>query len=137
MLTLDKIEKRYNKNGLGSIAWGGKEYYKINSKKPVLLNSTYSGFILNDKQEVEEFTITTKFKTIKKWGKKLKNYYPWPYYPKKKIKAFEIVRNQPFLKVGEILNLKGNYITYGPITCSIQISKEDCLKWPEFFKPLY
>lgn len=137
MLTLDKIIDRYKSNNLGILLWGGKTYYKINSDTPISLNATYNGFILDKNNRVQEFTIDESCNTKKKIGSTLKNYYPWPYFSKEEIKAFEVVRIQLFLKIGKIIKVKNNLITYGPLQCSIQISVKDCLRWPEFFKPIY
>lgn len=55
MLNLKELSERYKDVGLGYIHFGGHSYYEINSDIPLSLNSFggTTGFILNDKGEVE------------------------------------------------------------------------------------
>lgn len=55
MLNLKELSERYKDVGLGYIRFGGHSYYEVNSDIPLSLNSFggTTGFILNDKGEVE------------------------------------------------------------------------------------
>ena len=136
MKNLEQIINRY-KNQLpdycssvsGYLMWGGKSYYRINSDKPVRLNSSSSGFILNPEGKVQQYSLFTRtsfsFGTRTWWGSTLDNYYPWPYFPKKQIKGFEVVRLLPKHKLGD-------FITVGK-----KADTQYKLNYPEFFKPIY
>ncbi len=39
------------------------------------------------------------------WGLTLDNYYLHPYYPDRKIVSFEVIRDIPFTKIGDILDV--------------------------------
>lgn len=120
-------------------------------------------FVLNDKEEVELFDISDKV-LVKRhyfliedwneeyevnyetqyywdettpnnwWGKTLDNYYPHPWYPDKKIVAFELINDIPFFRKGKVVKVKNNHITFN---LGVNYSVDDCLHLVEFFKPLY
>lgn len=162
----------------GYLAWGGKNFYEINSQKELCLNRDYESFILNEKGEVEiyeiidrenglgmtcyrdpEFTIPITYEEIddegleyeegyfrnyeegikKYWGKTLDHYYPHPWYPNKEIKGFEILRELPEVFIGEIIELSYNFYDglFIKISQNIIYSLEKCLKFCEFFRPIY
>ncbi len=163
MLNLKELSEKYKDVGLGYIRFGGKSYYEVNSDKPLSLNAHDGkiGFVLNENQEVELFDLSERvlikrhyYKDLhwedevdyeteywwdekeceKWWGKTLDNYYPHPWYPDKKIIAFELINDIPFFRKGKIFNL-----FCGEIECNygVKYSEDDCLKLPEFFKPIY
>lgn len=114
----------------GFLMWGGKPYYEINSKKPLSINSiTGVEFITNKKGQVQLYDLGKKvkgtFETSKWWGKTVKNYYPWPWFPKKKIAYFEVVRILPTFQLGDKIYTTRATLHFNP------------LDYPEFFKPIY
>lgn len=138
---LELWEKYKDKpNGFGYLGWGTKYFYEINSNEPLNLNryGGNGGFILNKKGEVE---ISKILGSIKCWGKTLDNYYPHPWYPEKNIVAIEIVRDIPFASTGMNYEIFDEDIAKdwrGMIRCGYtDYSVEDCLQYPEFFKPVY
>jgi len=72
MKNLKELQEKYSKytNGLGHIRWGGKEYFEINSDKPLKLNGTTGRFILNDKGEVQLYEILPWEEKTKVYTKK-------------------------------------------------------------------
>ena len=149
---------------IGYLALGGSSFYEINSSEPLQLNMDFYGFIINDKGEVEiysnEYNYTTKFyenedyeievcyptkffikEEINKryWGKTLNHYYLHPYFPTKEIVAFKIIRILPNSKLNQRYEVNAICVNYsGFIQLENRIySVIECLKYPEFFKPLY
>lgn len=138
MKNLQQLVERYaNKsNGLGSISWGGKSFYETNSDVPLSLNSSFYGFILNDKQEVELYDLNRQ-EIYKWWGKTLDNYYPWPWYPEKEIKAFEVIRDFPLFSLGDILEVDEEGLVRSTQDWEMAYWVDQCLDFPEWFKPIY
>lgn len=127
------------------------------------------GFVLNDKEEVELFNLSEKVlvkrhyyltedwndedeveyeteyywdetEPKKWWGKTLDNYYPHPWYPERKIVAFQLINNVPLHNEGTVFKVKQEiypYIIVTTISGEIYYQLEDCLNCPEFFKPIY
>lgn len=81
----------------------------------------------------DDLELKTDF-SKKWWGLTLDQYYPHPYYPEKKIKAFRVINNIPFLEEGEVYELFCGEIK---VRYDIVYSEDDCLNYPEFFKPIY
>lgn len=165
MINLKELSNRYKDVGLGYIRFGGKSYYEINSDKPLSLNCYGGtiGFVLNDKEQVELYDLSDK-RLVKRhyflteelndkdevdyeteyywdctepntwWGKTLDNYYPHQYWPDKKIQAFEIINDIPFFRKGKVFKVEDGGIS---ITSTVGYSINNCLSYPEFFKPIY
>lgn len=116
----------YINNAIGYLSWGGRGYYKKNSTKPIWLNSDAHGFILNNKGQVQCFSFKEdkNFSTRKWWGLTLDKYYPWPYFPDKKIKKWEVVRIMPNYFVGQTIEV-------------FEIDANFAYANPEFYKPVY
>lgn len=170
MKNLKELTEKYKDVGLGYILWGGKGYYEINSDERLSFNSYggTQGFVLNDKEEVEIYNLDDTY-VVKRtyyldenwtqevfyatenfydetdcrkwWGKTLDNYYPHPWYPEKKILAFETVGNLPFNRKGTIEKVVGegenSWIELESADGSYDFTVSDCLECPEFFKPIY
>lgn len=131
MKNLQEIIDRYkdqvafpNQCPTGFLAWGGKQYYRINSIKPISLNSTFEGFILDRYGRVEEYRQNSKGIVTRQYKSKLNDFYPHPYFPGKKPKKIEVIRIMPAQKIGDVLPLNA-------------ISIEIAMQHPEFFKPTY
>lgn len=75
--------------------------------------------------------------TKKWWGKTLDNYYPHPWYPEKEIVAFEVIRMLPFFTVGDVIEMDEYRVIRSEIDLECFYDIYDCLKYPEFFKPVY
>ena len=131
---------------------GGKEGFVLNELGQVELwesreHYNYTFFYKSQEVTEEEFhrlddegvspdDLTLQSEPSKKWwGLTLDNYYPWPYYPDKKIKAFEVIRNIPFFDEGEIYDVYCGEIK--SIDGYIIYTEEECLEYPEFFRPRY
>ena len=72
------------------------------------------------------------------WGKTIDQYYLWPYFPDKEIKAFECVRKIPYFNVGDVYELdEDNEIHDNRVGSFVYYSLSECLEHPEFFKPIY
>lgn len=165
MINLQELNNRYKEDGLGSIKFGGKSYYEINSDKPLSLNcyGGREGFILNKKGEVELFDLSDRvllkrhyylteelndedeveyetehywdnMGSNKWWGKTLDSYYPHPWFPVRKIEAFELVNDIPFFRKGKVFKVKDGGVSLSSL---VEYSVSNCLSCPEFFKPLY
>ena len=140
MRTLDKMIERYKvsdtNDGLGTILWGGKSFYKLNSTKPIILNRRTGGFILDENQKAVEIGVS--FDTIE--GDTLDQYYPHPYFDNKEFYGFKITQNLPNFKKGEVYLIQqgiegGDYISGAKYKSIYFVS--DCLDYPEFFQPQY
>lgn len=95
-----------------------------------------------DNMELDEVIDDIKIvdnSTIKYFDETLDKYYPHPWYPEKEIVSFQVVNISPFLKKDQILNIENGTINIQNDSNEISytITVEDCLKSPEFFKPLY
>jgi hypothetical protein len=55
---------RYSGSVMGYLAWGGKQYYAINSEEPLSLNSSYGVEFITKDGLVEEFTINEDVPSI-------------------------------------------------------------------------
>lgn len=120
---------------MGFLSWGGKNFYLKNTNDSICLNSNSNGFVLNENKEVMEFD-PSNFE--KSFGKTLDNYYPHPYHVDKKIKSFEIIRIIPFDNtITSIVEVNNDGILLYNDNESTFFSISKCLKYPEFFKPLY
>lgn len=133
-------------------SYGGKEGFILNELGQVELwehkeHYSYTYYYKGQEVTEEEFhrldvegasddDLTLQSEPSKKWwGLTLDNYYPWPYFTDKKILKFEVVRNIPFFNEGEVYN-----VFCGEIIDNegyIRYSEEQCLEFPEFFKPIY
>ncbi len=75
------------------------------------------------------------------WGKTLDNYYPHPWYPERKIIAFELVNDIPFNRKGTVEEVVGegenSWIELPSPEGAYDFTVSDCLNCPEFFKPVY
>lgn len=163
MINLQELNNRYKDTGLGYIRFGGKDYYEINSDKPLSLNSYGGtiGFVLNEQGQVELYDLDQKVlvkrhyyadedwndeveheteyfwdeeEALKWWGKTIDNYFPHPWFPDRKIEAFELVNDIPGFRKGKVFEVVENQIRPA---FSVFYSVDDCLHLPEFFKPLY
>ncbi len=83
MLNLQEIINRYKdkidrSSVMGFLTWGGKPYYRINSDKPISLNSTFEGFILNKEGFAEEYEILENEESLLYFSdKELTNQISW------------------------------------------------------------
>lgn len=165
MKNLKQLSEKYN-NNLGQLLWGGKDYYRINSDVPISLNSFggAQGFVLNEEGQVEEFDLNNKV-LVKRhyysdedweypteeeteyywdetepsmwWGLTLDDYYPWPWYPEKQIKGFIVIKHIPLFDLHEYCEVKDDYLIRSKEEFEIAYTIDECLKYPEFFKPIY
>src|SRR6187402_2726164 len=88
-------------------------------------------------EKEEELQLEIVHDNCRKWrGLTLDNYYPHPYYPEKEVKAFEVIRETPYLEMGEIYEVFCDDL-YTPDYDGIKYSVDDCLQYPEFFRPVY
>lgn len=140
MRTLDKIIERYriddDNDGIGSISWGMKMYYRKNSTIPIHLNRRTGSFILTDDDKA--FELDVDHMTFE--GQTLDEYYPHPYLENRKIKGFRIIKPIPnFDQDSTYLIQSGmqgdDYISGSKYNSIYFIA--DCWDYPEFFEPLY
>lgn len=123
-------------NDLGEVElWDTREYYIHSYYYNGIEISEEEFSRLEDEGVSDDDLMLKSVDTNKTWGLTLDNYYPHPWYPEKKIKSFEIVNNIPFFNEEEIYDVlcgeiksDCNLITY---------TEEQCLEYPEFFKPIY
>jgi len=166
MINLAEIVERYKDKGLGYIQWGGKSYHEVNSDTPVFLNSYggSKGFVMNELGQVQCFDLNDKVLVEREyyadedlynkvdyvtpyfwdnmaprewWGLTLDNYYPWPYYPDREIKSFTVVRELPLFDLGGEYEIDSEGTVRSEEDFEIAYFPEQCLKYPEFFKPNY
>lgn len=123
-------------NDLGQVElWEHKEVYNYTYfyKGQEITEEEFSR--LDDEGASDEDLELKSEHSKKWWGLTLDNYYPWPYYPDKKLLGFEVVNNIPFFTEG---NLYG--ISCGEIMSDddyIIYTEDQCLNYPEFFRPFY
>ena len=132
-------------------SFGGKDGFVLNDKGEVELfelnySDDYRYFFngaevsqdkyweLEDSEMYDDISFEIVSENKKWWGKTLDNYYPHPWFPDRKIIAFELVNDIPFFRKGKVFNL-----FCGDIECDygVKYSEDDCLQLPEFFKPVY
>ena len=71
------------------------------------------------------------------WGKTIDQYYSWPYFPDKEVKAFECVRKIPYFNVGEVYEVEYDGLIRSDEDSELAYWVYQCLEHPEFFKPIY
>jgi len=134
-------------------SFGGKSGFRLNDKGEVQLFDVSDKVLVkrhyylnegwNDNEEVEYKTehFWDETTSNKWWGNTLDKYYPHPWYPQKEIKSFEVINNLPFNRKGTIEQVIGegnnSWIELESPEGAYDFTVEDCLKCPEFFKPLY
>lgn len=150
MLNLLELQNRYR--CMGKIQWGGKVFFKINTDIPFHLNSNTDGFILGPCGRVEcyvtseenipinanaESIRTSRFGSPRWYDDVLENFYPWPWYPDKKIVSFDCVRCCPGFDEGIFYDVQHtvteDYLQGRKVTIRIK----NVLEYPEFFRPNY
>ncbi len=132
-------------------SFGGKDGFVLNDKGEVELYklsetedykyyfndrevSCFEYWELEDSGMYDDVSFEIKDNNKNWWGKTLDHYYPHPWYPQKKIVAFELVNDIPGFRKGKIFNL---YMGYIEPNVGVSYSVDDCLQLVEFFKPLY
>lgn len=140
MITLDKIIERYRKNdnddGLGTIGWGGKLYFRKNCEIPRLLSRATGSFKFTDDGRCYE--LDNDYWATE--GTHLSGYYPHPFFSDREIKGFKIVKPIPNFKLGGIYllqyGIENNHYIASP-KYGGKFFLENCLEYPEFFEPVY
>lgn len=144
MHNLKQLRERY-KGNMGSynflafLRWGGKQFYRINSTKGVMLNRLGGEFVVDVNNQIEEFDITDDG-TEDSWGLTEDQYYPWPWFPGRTIIAFTCIAYCPGFMFGSDYKLEPEgFITGAGFyeDSYVALTKETCLRYPEFFKPVY
>jgi hypothetical protein len=141
MYNLARLRKRYEgKTGsfswLAFLRWGRKESYGINTSRGVMLNGVANSgeFKTNDKGQIQEFDITNESGKVW-WGLTEDQYYPWPWFPDKKIVAFTCINICPGFEMGKVYAVDngGFFINDDYVVHAFTTG----LDYPEFFKPVY
>lgn len=144
MYNIQQLRRRYEgkTDGLYFLAhlrWDGKEFYKSESTEGIMLVRRGGDFAENTNGKLQEFNITDDDADIV-WGSTEGNYYPWPWFPNKKITAFLCVGICPGFVPGVYYGLEPeNYITGSGFYFDnyVALTMDTCLRYPEFFKPIY
>lgn len=133
------------KNELGEIqCWeSGPEEYEYFFDGKLITEKEYNAIWVNENilgETNDELDFRTDIKLVNTtkywWGKTLDQYYPHPYFTDKEIIGFKVIRNLPFYKINEIYYLNDDK-NLGDDWSEVDYSLADCLKYPEFFEPIY
>lgn len=104
---------------------------------PVTQEEIYCENLDYDYTYFRDFKTEEKNSVFKWYDDTIDKYYLHPYYPKKEIKAFEVIRILPGCFVGNVYNIRTiNDIPY-IFANDLNFTVKYCLQYPEFFKPLY